>query len=77
MIDLAIISPPRLDLTRPAIAPAILSSIADQNKVSNKIFDFALETYQKSTKEEWREYELFWQIDLKYELQKKLSTKIR
>jgi len=76
MIDLAIISLPRLDLTRPAIAPAILSSIADQNKVSNKIFDFALETYQNSTKEEWREYELFWQIDLKYELQKNYQIKL-
>ena len=73
MIDLAIISLPRLDLTRPAIAPAILSSIADDNKVTNKIFDFAIKTYKDSSKEEWREYELFWQIDLKYDLRKKLG----
>ena len=40
MIDLAIISLPRLDLTRPAIAPAILSSLANQKGVKNKVFDF-------------------------------------
>ena len=42
MKDLAIISLPRLDLTRPAIAPAILSSLADEMQVTNQVFDFAL-----------------------------------
>ena len=37
MIDLAIVSLPRLDLTRPAIAPAILSSLANQRGVKNKV----------------------------------------
>jgi len=76
MKDLAIISLPRLDLTRPAIAPAILSSLADDINVTNKIFDFALKTYETSKKEDWREYELFWQVDLKYELSKVLKTKL-
>jgi len=71
MTELAIISLPRLDLTRPAIAPAILSSIANKINVSNKIFDFALETYQRSDKETWKQYELHWQIDLDYKLSNK------
>ena len=43
MIDLAIVSLPRLDLTRPAIAPAILSSLANERGVKNKVFDFAFD----------------------------------
>ena len=70
MKDLAIISLPRLDLTRPAIAPAILSSLADEMQVTNQVFDFALKTYELSTKEDWNEFELYWQVDLKYELSK-------
>lgn len=76
MIDVAIISLPRLDLTRPAIAPAILSSLANRYKKTNKVFDFALATYERSTREEWHEYELYWQIDLKYELEKQLKLKL-
>ena len=76
MKELAIISLPRLDLTRPAIAPAILSSLANDMKVTNQVFDFALKTYEMSTKEEWREYELFWQVDLKYDLAKIYKLKL-
>ena len=60
MKDLAIISLPRLDLTRPAIAPAILSSLADDINVTNKIFDFALKTYETSKKEDWRDRVWYW-----------------
>lgn len=76
MIDVAIVSLPRLDLTRPAIAPAILSSLASEINMSSKIFDFALETYEKSTKEEWNQYELYWQIDLDYRLEDRYSEKL-
>ena len=76
MIDLAIISLPRLDLTRPAIAPAILSSLANQNGVKNKVFDFALATYDRSTRDDWHEYELFWQVDLKHQLAKETKIKL-
>ncbi len=76
MKDLAIISLPRLDLTRPAIAPAILSSLADEMQVTNQVFDFALKTYEQSTKEDWNEFELYWQVDLKYELSKQHKLKL-
>ena len=76
MIDLAIISLPRLDLTRPAIAPAILSSLANNINVKNKVFDFALETYERSSKEDWHEYELFWQVDLNHQLDKEKKLKL-
>ena len=78
MIDIAIVSLPRLDLTRPAIAPAILASLANKVNLTNKIFDFALQTYERSTKDEWDQFELYWQIDLGYKLdepyRKKLDT---
>jgi radical SAM superfamily enzyme YgiQ (UPF0313 family) len=76
MIDVAIVSLPRLDLTRPAIAPAILSSLADKVNLKSKIFDFALATYDRSTKQEWQQYELLWQIDLNYELEETLKQKL-
>ena len=73
MIDIAIVSLPRLDLTRPAIAPAILASLANKVGQSNRIFDFALETFERSSKDEWNEFELFWQIDLNYKLQEQYN----
>jgi hypothetical protein len=76
MIELAIISLPRLDLTRPAIAPGILSSIANNLNIKNKIYDFALQLYQKSKKDEWNEFELFWQIDLQYNMNMILTKKL-
>lgn len=76
MIDIAIVSLPRLDLTRPAIAPAILASLANKVGQSNRIFDFALETFERSSKDEWNEFELFWQIDLNYKLQEKYKKKL-
>ena len=76
MIDLAIISLPRLELTRPAIAPAILSSLANNINCTNKVYDFAIATYDRSTKKEWHEFELYWQIDLKYELARNLKLKL-
>lgn len=76
MIDLAIISLPRLDLTRPAIAPAILSSLANSINVKNRIFDFALETYERSSKDDWHEYELYWQVDLKHQLDAERKIKL-
>ena len=78
MSKLAIIALPRLDLTRPSIAPAILTSLADEVGFESRMYDFALELYETATKDEWNEFELFWQIDLKYELnnllQKRLDT---
>jgi hypothetical protein len=76
MIDIAIVSLPRLDLTRPAIAPGILASLSNKAGMTNKIFDFALETYERSTKEEWTQYELFWQIDLGYKLDQTYMDKL-
>lgn len=76
MADLSIISLPRLDLTRPAIAPAILSSIANGMNISNKIYDFALKLYQVSNKDEWNEFELFWQLDLKYDMDETLKKNL-
>lgn len=76
MLDVAIVSLPRLDLIRPAIAPAILYSLATELNMSSKIFDFALETYEKSTKEEWNQYELYWQIDLDYRLEDHYLAKL-
>ena len=70
MNNLAIIGLPRLDLARPAIAPAILSSLATQVGIKSKIYDFALKLYQVATKSEWNEFDLYWQIDLKYKLKK-------
>lgn len=68
MIDVAIVSLPRLDLTRPAIAPAILSSISKSCKLTSKIFDFAMAMYENTTKKEWEQYDLYWQFDLQYRL---------
>ena len=68
MIDVAIVSLPRLDLTRPVIAPAILSSIVLQNKMTPKIFDVALEMYESCTKTEHEQYDLYWQLDLEHKL---------
>jgi hypothetical protein len=76
MSELAIISLPRLDLTRPAIAPAILASLANEVDVNGKIHDLALKLYQTATKEEWNEFELYWQIDLKYEMNIELQKKL-
>jgi len=68
MVDVAIVSLPRLDLTRPVIAPAILASIADNNKLTNKIFDFAMAMFESTSKEEWEQYDLYWQIDINHKL---------
>ena len=68
MVDVAIVSLPRLDLTRPVIAPAILSSIVSQNKLKPKIFDIALEMYESCTKTEHEQYDLYWQLDLDHKL---------
>lgn len=76
MSELAIIVLPRLDLTRPAIAPAILTSLANEINVDSKMYDFALKLKKISTSEEWNEFELHWQIDLKYEMNKILERKI-
>jgi radical SAM superfamily enzyme YgiQ (UPF0313 family) len=73
MSELAIIALPRLDLTRPSIAPAILGSLANQVGVKYKLYDFALGLYQASKKDEWDEFELFWQIDLKYKMSDELN----
>jgi len=72
----AIVTLPRLDLTRPSIAPAILSSIAKAEGYTVHIHDFALELYQYSAKEDWNEFELFWQLDLNYELADDLRLKL-
>ena len=69
MSDLVIVALPRLDLTRPSIAPAILASIAKSQGLTVSMHDFALDLYNLSTKEEWNEYELYWQLDLHYELE--------
>ena len=76
MIDVAIVSLPRLDLTRPAIAPAILSSIADRSGLSNKIFDVALDIYENTNKSEWEQIDLYWQLDLNYKLGENLWQKL-
>lgn len=76
MVDVAIISLPRLDLTRPAIAPAILSSIASKNKMTSKIFDFALQIYQRTTKTEWEQFDLYWQLDIRHKLKSEHWKKI-
>ena len=76
MNNLAIIGLPRLDLTRPAIAPAILSSLATQVGVKSKIYDFALKLHQVTTKSEWNEFDLYWQIDLKYKLKNSLEIRL-
>lgn len=68
MSELAIVSLPRLDLTRPLMAPAILSSLAKQINMSHTVHDFALELFEIAPRADWSEYELFWQIDLQYEL---------
>ena len=76
MSKLAIISLPRLDLTRPSIAPAILTSLANEVNIDSKMYDFALKLYQTATKEEWSEFELYWQIDLKYEMNDILQRRL-
>ena len=76
MTQVAIINLPRLDLTRPAIAPGILKSLATGIGMTSKIFDFALKIYEESTREDWDQYELLWQIDLDYHLPKALQEKL-
>ena len=46
MTQVAILNMPRLDLTRPAIAPGILKSLATGIGMTSKIFDFALKIYE-------------------------------
>ena len=76
MVDVAIVSLPRLDLTRPVIAPAILSSIVSQNKLKPKIFDIALEMYENCTKTEHEQYDLYWQLDLEHKLKNNYWKKL-
>lgn len=76
MNKLAVVSLPRLDLTRPSIAPAILSSLAKSEGYTVTIHDFALDLYRLSEQEDWNEYELFWQLDLSYELADNLRLKL-
>jgi len=76
MNKLAIVTLPRLDLTRPSIAPAILSSLAKSEGYTVTIHDFALDLYRLSEQEDWNEYELFWQLDLSYELADNLRLKL-
>lgn len=76
MIDVAIVNLPRLDLTRPAIAPGLLASLTNQIQLKNKIFDLALSLYKHSSKDDWKEYELYWQIDLDYKLEEALKNKL-
>lgn len=76
MSELVIIALPRLDLTRPPIAPAILGSLANQVGVKYKLYDFALELYQRSKKDDWDEFELFWQIDLNYKMSDTLNDSL-
>ena len=76
MTQVAILNMPRLDLTRPAIAPGILKSLATGIGMTSKIFDFALKIYEESKREDWDQYELLWQIDLDYHLPKALQQKL-
>jgi len=76
MTDIAIVALPRLDLTRPSIAPAILASIARDCGYTYSMHDFALELYQLNSKDVWAEYELYWQLDLDYELSSELRLKL-
>ena len=68
MLDVVIISLPRLDLTRPLSAPAMLKNMIQARGQTAKVFDYAMEVYKNSSRKDWDQYELYWQIDLKHQL---------